>query len=70
MPLLKLFSCLAILTLTACSDKAPENKEQHSKPNYGIYKHQMDSLDKAKGLEQQMLQDAKIRDQKMRDMGG
>ena len=67
---IKLLFCLAVLVLTGCSDEAPQNREQESKPNYGVFKHQMDSLEKARGLEQQMQQDVKVRDQKLRDMGG
>ncbi len=67
---IKLLPYLAVLLLTACSDKAPEKQKQQDKPNYGVFKHQMDSLEKAKGLEQQMQQDVKVRDQKLRDMGG
>jgi len=63
-----LLLCLPLLLLTACSDDKP--KEQETPPNYGVFKHQMDTLEDAKGLEKQLQQDVKTRDQQLRDMGG
>lgn len=53
--------------LAACSDPQPEKPpEKHFNP----WDSQMKALDKAKGLEGQMLQDAKERDKLLREQGG
>jgi len=55
------------LLLGACSDGKPEKPlEKHFNP----WETQMKSLDKAKGLEGQMLQDAQDRDKQIREQGG
>ena len=62
--------CLLLLLLSACSDDEPKEPKQNTPPSYGVFKHQMDSLEKARGVEQQLQQDVKNRDQQLRDMGG
>ncbi len=59
---------ILLLLLVACSDDKPEERDRP--PNYGVYKQQMDSLEKTKDLERQLQQNVKTRDQQMRDMGG
>lgn len=65
-----LLFCLPLLLLSACSDDKPKEQELETPPNYGVFKHQMDTLEDARGLEKQLQQDAKTRDQQLRDMGG
>ena len=60
--------CLPLLLLTACSDDKPD--DQNEEPNYGIYKHPMDSLEKAKGFEQQLRNKVEEQDQQIREIGG
>ncbi len=55
------------LLLGACSDSQPEKPpEKHFNP----WDSQMKALNKAKGLEKQMQQDAKDRDRLIREQGG
>ena len=58
------------LMLTSCSDEVPKEEKPNRKPSYGIYQEPMNSLEKAKGLEQQMMQDTQKRDEQMRQRGG
>ncbi|WP_457664943.1 hypothetical protein [Thiolapillus sp.] len=56
-----------VFLLGACSDKQPEKPpEKHFNP----WDTQMKALDKAKGLEKQMQQDAKDLDKQIREQGG
>lgn len=59
------------LLLGACSDSQPEKPpEKHFNPYFNPWDSQMKALDKAKGLEKQMQQDAKDRDRLIREQGG
>lgn len=62
--------CLPLLLLTACSDDKPVDQKQNEEPNYGIYKYPMDSLEKAKGFEQQLRDKVEEQDQQIREIGG
>ena len=62
-----LFLVLLMPLLNACSDDQPEKPpEKHFNP----WETQMQFLDKAKGLEKQMQQDARDQDKRLREMGG
>ncbi|WP_456405845.1 hypothetical protein [Thiolapillus sp.] len=57
--------------LAACSDSDERKPDaQPAQKPYNPWESQMKALNKAKGLEGQMLQDAKDRDKRMRDLGG
>lgn len=67
---LLLVAALSLL-LTACSDNSEEKQStQAAEKPYNPLETQMKALDKAESLEGQMLQDAKDRDQRMREQGG
>ncbi len=57
---------IAVLLLCACSDQPAEQKKKVATP----WDPQIKTLNDAKGLEDQMLNDAQERDKKLREMGG
>ncbi len=60
-----------LLLLNACSDSADSKQaDQPAEKPYNPWKSQMESLEKSKNLEGQMLQNAKDRDKHIREQGG
>jgi len=66
-----LFLPALLLLLSACSDStdSKQNTQPAEKPP-NPWKSQVESLERAQNLEDQMLQDAKDRDKRMREQGG
>jgi len=66
-----LIAALALLALSACSDKPAEQAETITKEkHYNPWENQMKAMDKAKNLEKQLQQNAEDMDKKVRDLGG
>ncbi|WP_456418343.1 hypothetical protein [Thiolapillus sp.] len=59
-----------LFALSACSDSTESKGSQAAEKPYNPWESQMQSLDKAKGLEDQMQRDAAERDKRMREQGG
>ena len=64
-----IFILASVLLLSGCPDKA-EQKPEYKERVYNPWKTQMEALDKAKNMQNQLQQDAKERDRLMREQGG